>query len=434
MIRDCTRYITVSTRRIVTEEFDAAAAFFLEAFAPDNRANPYALYRRMRERGPLISTDIEMHLAFGHADCWSVLRHPAASSDERRSAVARREALTDPRLATFVESRPLLVFMDPPDHTRLRGLVAQVFTPRRVELLRASMQATTDQLINDLVAHASDTVDIIERLAYPLPIAVICQLLGIPLHDHDRFREWASTFTKMVDPSVLRSDSDNAAIAAATIDLNAYTRELLEARRRHPGDDLLSDLVARHGSDDRLHDDEFVDLVTLLLVAGYETTVNLIGNGLVALFEHPAQLADWSEHLEIGSTAIDELLRYDSPLQMVQRVAIEDITVGATMVPAGDQIIVMLGAANRDPAVFHDPDELNIRRSNANRHLSFGGGIHHCLGATLARAEGEIAISALLRHFPNIESSGVAPIRDTFNLRGRSHLSVRLGPTRHMDQ
>ena len=374
-----------------------------------------------------MSSEIEMHLAFGHADAWSILRNPASSSDERRSSVVQREAITDPRLADLLETRPLLVFMDPPDHTRLRGLVAQGFTPRRVDALRASIQATTDRLLDELDAERDRVVDVIERLAYPLPIAVICELLDVPAADHDRFRDWSAALTKSVDPAVLRTDADNDAIAVALAELNTYTGSLIADRRRHPGDDLLSDLLVRHGSDDPMHDDELADLVTLLLVAGHETTVNLIGNGLVALLDHPDQLSDWYEHPDIADQAIDELLRFDSPLQMVQRVATEQLTIGDRTVPAGDQIIVLLGAANRDPAVFADPDRLDLRRPNANRHLSFGGGIHHCLGAALARVEGAVALTSLVQRFPGITSAGDAPMRDTFNLRGRASVPVRLG-------
>ena len=411
----------------MSQSDDAASAFFLEAFAPENRSDPYALYDRMRAAGPVISTDIEMHLAFGHADCWSILRSPLASSDERRSSVLQREALADERLAGVMDTPPLLVFMDPPDHTRLRGLVAQGFTPRRVETLRGSIQSTCDAIVENLASRGDDVVDIIDALAYPLPIAIICELLGIPLDDQERFRDWSTVLTKSVDPGVLRSDDDNAAIAKATAELAAYTGGLLDDRRHRPGDDLLSDLLTRHDDADQMHDHELVDLVTLLLVAGHETTVNLIGNGLAALLDHPDQIADWVDHPELAATATDELLRFDSPLQMVQRVAIDDLELGGRHIPKGDQVIVVLGAANRDPAVFEQPHRLDIRRSNAARHLSFGGGIHHCLGASLARVEGAIAVTTLLTRFPHLAPAGDSPVRDTFTLRGRSSLPVALG-------
>ena len=411
---------------------DVVSAFFVEAFAPEHRADPYDLYRRMREIGPFVSSEHEMHLAFGHADCWGLLRHPAASSDERHSAVMQRMATTEERIEVAMSTRPLLVFMDPPDHTRLRALVAQGFTPRRVEQLRASIQATTDTILDDLTARAADgadSVDLVEALAYPLPITVICELLGVPADDHPQFRTWSDALTRSVDPGVLRTPADELAIASAMAELQGYSSELLSDRRARPGDDLLSELAVRSGGD-HLADDELIDLVVLLLVAGHETTVNLIGNGLVALLEHPDQMAAWAQHPELGATAIDELLRFDSPLQMVQRTAVEPIQLGNRTIPAGDQVIVMLGAANRDPSVFDDPDRLDLHRPNANRHVSFGGGVHHCLGASLARVEAEVAITSLLTRFPDLARAGEPTIRARFTLRGRDRLPVSLGRPR----
>lgn len=408
---------------LMSQGADAANAFFVEAFAPEHRADPYELYRRMREAGPVISTDLEMHLAFGHSACWAALRHPAASSDERHGTVFRREARTDPRLTEMLGTRPLLVFMDPPAHSRLRALVAQGFTPRRIERLRSRIQTIADELVAALPG--TGLVDLIQALASPLPIKVICELLGVPVADHHRFREWSVALTKSVDPAVLRTDDDNEQIASATVELQTYAAALLDERRRHPREDLISDLA--RCPDHRIHDDELADLVVLLLIAGHETTVNLIGNGLVALLDHPDQLADWVQHPDIAESAIDELLRFDAPLQMVQRIATEPLTVDDRPVPSGDQMIIMLGAANRDPAVFDEPDRLDLRRANARQHLSFGGGIHHCLGAALAKVEGAIAITALLERFPDLERAGDAPIRETFNLRGRARLTVELG-------
>ena len=412
-------------------ETDAASTFFVEAFADEHRTNPYPLYRRMREVGPVVSTGSNMHLAFGHDACWSIVRNPRGSSDERHGSLHQREALTNPRLAKAMDRRPSLVFLDPPDHTRLRSLVAGAFTPRRVDGLRDDITAIADGLIDDLAAEVGDdgatTIDIIERFAYPLPITVICRMLGIPTSDHDRFRHWSLAITKSVDPGILRSEDDNAAIEQATAELNDYTAELVRARRSNPSDDLLSDLIAQSDGDDHLLDDELIDLVVLLLVAGHETTVNLIGNGLNALFAHRDQMQAWLRHPEIGAAAIDELLRYDSPLQMVLRVALDDMHIGDVPIEAGDEVILMLGAANRDPELFPDPDILDLRRVNAGRHVAFGGGIHHCLGAALARTEGAIAIESLLRRFPDIAPAGSPTLRRTFNLRGLEHLPVTLG-------
>ena len=412
-------------------ETEAASTFFVEAFADEHRTNPYPLYRRMREIGPVVSTGSNMHLAFGHDACWSMVRNPRGSSDERRGSLHQREALASPRLAKAMEQRPSLVFLDPPDHTRLRSLVVGAFTPRRIDSLRHDITAITEGLVDDLAAEAgardATPIDIVERFAYPLPITVICRMLGIPSGDHDRFRQWSLALTKSVDPGILRSDDDNAAIEQATAELNEYTAELLRDRRIHPSDDLLTDLIAQSEGDDHLLDEELVDLVVLLLVAGHETTVNLIGNGLCALFEHREQMEIWRQHPDIGSTAIDELLRYDSPLQMVLRVALDDMQLADVLIEVGDEVILMLGAANRDPQLFADPDTLDLRRHNAGRHVAFGGGIHHCLGAALARTEGAIAIEALLRRFPDIAPAGRPTLRGTFNLRGREHLPVTLG-------
>ena len=413
----------------MSNEIDAASAFFMEAFTPEHRNDPYVLYRRMREHAAFVHTDLEIHLAFGHAECWAALRNPALSSDERHSELMRRGAETDDRIAGLMDQRPLLVFMDPPDHTRLRNLVAQGFTPRRVASIRDHIQAVTDELIDEIDAAAGDgPVDLVERLAYPLPVRVICGLLGVPASDHELFGAWSAALTKGVDPGVLRSEEDNRAMEVATVELNAYTADLLARLRRAPADNLLSDLAARSGVgvDDHLTDDELIDLVTLLLIAGHETTVNLIGNGVVALLDHPDEMQAWRDDPALGERAVDELLRFDSPLQMVQRTATEDVEIASSIIPAGHQIIVMLGAANRDPEVFPEPDRLDLRRANANRHVAFGGGIHHCLGAALARTEGEVAITSLLRRFATVEAAGEAPIRSTFNLRGREHLPLTL--------
>ena len=411
----------------MADELDAASLFFMEAFLPENRADPYDLYRRMRQSGPLLATDLEMHLAFGHEACWGIVRHPSASSDERHGRVFRREALTNPRLAAEFDKPVSLVFMDPPDHDRLRALVAKQFTPRRVELLQHEMATITNELLTDLSDRANDgeQVDVVEALAYPLPIAVICQMLGIPAADHHSFRVWSAALARSVDPGVLRTEVDNQAIDDANDALSDYTSALLIERRQTPGDDLLSAL-AMIGNDDAITDAELINLVALLLVAGHETTVNLIGNGIVALLDHPDQLADLRAHPDIAPNAIDELLRYDTPLQMVQRIALQDIDIGGVTIPAGDQVIAMLAAANRDPAVFEHPDRLELRRHNANRNMSFGGGIHHCLGAALARTEGVVAITAFLHRFDHIELAEPPTIRSSFNLRGRDRIAVEL--------
>jgi cytochrome P450 len=411
-------------------ELDPAASFFMEAFQPEHRADPYALYRRLREQAPLLRTDVNVHVAFGHEVSATLLRSPVASSDERRSVSRQRAVADGVRTFRSDEDRPSLVFLDPPAHTRLRTLVAGAFTPRRVATLRADVAVRADAKVDRLAAFASESpttpVDVVEHLAYPLPVQVICSLLGVPTTDHEQFRRWSADLTRSIDPDLLRTEAQNDAIDAAEGELVGYVQELLTHRRRSPGDDLLTDLLAQRDGNDRLSDEELIGLVVLILVAGHETTVNLIGNGLCALLAHPDQLAVWRESPDIPSTAVDELLRYDSPLQMVQRVATQPMRLGSVDLEPGDQVVIMLGAANRDPAVFDDPDRLDVRRANANRHVAFGGGIHHCLGAALARTEGEIALDTLVRRFPRIRLAGEPILRTTFNLRGRETLPVVL--------
>jgi cytochrome P450 len=411
-------------------ELDPAAAFFFEAFDPANRTDPYPLYRRMRERSPLLPSPVNVHVAFGHDVGASLLRSPAASSDERRSVSRQRALAEGVRTFRTSEERSSLIFLDPPVHTRLRTLVAGAFTPRRVAALRDDVAVRAGVLADRLAELAAgspgEPLDAIEHFAYPLPVEVICSMLGVPPTDHEQFRRWSADLTRSIDPDLLRTEAENDAIEAANLEITEYVIDLLEHRRATPGDDLLTDLLAQRDGTDRLSDGELVDLVVLILVAGHETTVNLIGNGLCALFAHPDQLALWQREPTLSNGAIDELLRYDSPLQMVQRVATEPMRVGGMDLEVGDQVVIMLGAANRDPAMFEDPDRLDLRRPNAHRHVSFGGGIHHCLGAALARTEGAIAIDTLVRRFPEIRLGGAPTLRSTFNLRGRETLPVLL--------
>jgi cytochrome P450 len=300
--------------------------------------------------------------------------------------------------------------MDPPEHTRLRSLVARAFTPRRIEDLRARTREITVELV-DAMAQQSGTVDLIETFAYPLPVRVICALLGVPSEDEATFTAWSRGIARSVDPTVLRSPEVEAAIVEARHSLQTYLGELLAARRRKPGNDLLSALAAVDADGDRISPRQIVALAQLLLVAGHETTVNLIGNGMLAP--------------ELAGPAVDEMLRFDSPVQITRRVVVEDMEVVGCPVSAGDEIMLVLGAANRDPAVFPNPQRLDITR-DARRHVAFGGGIHHCLRVALARMEGEIAISTLLGRFHTIELAGTPTRRPTFTLRGLESLPVEL--------
>jgi unspecific monooxygenase len=322
-----------------------------------------------------------------------------------------------------VKSQSLL-FMDPPDHTRLRNLVARAFTPRRIEGLRAATEAITAELL-DAMGSDGGPVDLIQAFAYPLPVRVICNLLGIPEADEAVFTGWSRGIARSLDPTVLRSPAIDAAIEQARSELRAYLGELLEARRKNPGDDLLSGLALVEADGDRISSGEVLSLAVLLLVAGHETTVNLIGNGVLALLRAPEQLALLQRSPDLVGAAVDELLRFDGPVQITQRIATEDMEVVGCQVRRGDEILLVLGAANRDPAVFAEPYRLDVTR-DARRHVGFGGGIHHCLGAVLARMETQIALAALLDRFGRIELAGTPVRRPTFTLRGLESLPVTL--------
>ncbi len=407
-------------------EYEERLDFFVRAFQPEHREDPYPLYRSERERSSMLDAGSGLWFAFGYAECSAALRSPVMSSDERRSTIFQQLAVDDERLAAMRDETPMLLFMDPPDHTRLRSLVGKAFTPTTVERLRGRIDVLTTELIDALRERSGEPVDIVSSLAYPLPVTVICELLGVPVADHEVFAGWSTDLAHTVDPGVLRTPEVDARIAVAQAELSAYTEQLLAERRRHPHDDLLSGLLAAQDGDERLSTAELVQLVLLLLVAGHETTVNLISNGVLALLRSPDQCALLRGDPSLDRTAVDELLRYDSPVQMVQRVATEPIRIGDAQLAVGDQIIPILGAANRDPAMFADPDRVDLRRPNASRNLAFGGGIHHCLGMALARTEGIAAIGALVRAFPQMQFAGEPVLRPSFTLRGRDELTVSL--------
>lgn len=399
-----------------------ADRFFMEAMSPAFREDPYPHYERFRGPDPLLRVADTIWFALGHAEVTALLRDPRLSSDESRATTEIGKSGPGE-----VKSQSLL-FMDPPDHTRLRALVARAFTPRRVEGLRGRTEAIAAELVSAMAAQRGP-VDLIASFAYPLPVRVICALLGVPEADEAKFTGWSHGVARSLDPTVLRSPEIDAAIAEAKRDLGAYLGGLLAARAERPEDDLLSALAAVDADGDRISPREVVELAVLLLVAGHETTVNLIGSGMLALLRAPAELAILRRSPDRCAGAVDELLRFDGPVQITQRVATEDMDFAGAPVKAGDEILLVLGAANRDPAVFADPHRLDITR-DARRHVAFGGGIHHCLGAALARMEAQIAFDALLTRLGPIELAGEPERRPTFTLRGLASLPVTVAPRR----
>jgi pimeloyl-[acyl-carrier protein] synthase len=418
-------------------------------YLPEVHEDPYPLYHRLRAEDPVHRSDLGFWVLTRHADVLAVLRDPRLSRDPRHSErieLLRSSAELDELLASE-EAAPSMLFVDPPDHTRLRTLVNKAFTPAAVERLRPRVEAIVAGLL-DRVAGAG-AMDVVEDLAYPLPVTVICELFGVPEADHDRFRAWSRGLVRLLDPLVATDALEGA--LRARLALRGYLRELIAERRAHPSGDLLTALIAaedeghqpttlvqdqdhgipegdhaeRHGpARTSLSEAELVSMCVLLLVAGHETTVNLIANGLLALLRDPQALAGLKAQPGLAGSAVEELLRYDSPVQFTSRHALADLDLGGRQVGAGETVVAVLGAANRDPAQFPDPDRLDLARQ-PNRHVAFGGGIHFCLGAPLARMEARIAIPALLARLPGLEVGPGPPVRrDTVTLRGLASLPV----------
>jgi unspecific monooxygenase len=311
---------------------------------------------------------------------------------------------------------------DPPDHTRLRGLVSKAFTPRVVEGLRPRVQQIVDGLLDQNAARGS--MELIEDFAYPLPVTVICEMLGVPVEDHETFKGWSREMARSLDPEEFLPQDVVERRQRAIESFSEYFSRLIEERRARPRDDLLSALIAAEEAGDKLTGPELLAICILLLVAGHETTVNLIGNGTLALLRHPEQLQKLRDDPSLARSAVEEFLRYDPPVQFTGRVALADMEIGGHVLSKGQQAMLLLASANRDPEVFAEPDRLDITRRE-NRHLSFGHGIHFCLGAPLARVEGEIAFSGLVRRFEGLHLLTEAPeYKENIVLRGLASLPV----------
>lgn len=379
----------------------------------DFTANPYPYYAKMRAAGPVhtIRTDDfdRVWLVVGYAEGRAVLADQRFGKDWR--TLPGRTGVADPINANMLE-------MDAPHHTRLRKLVAREFTPRRIEALRPRVQQITDGLLDAMLP--AGQADLVDALAFPLPMTVICELIGVPDLDRDAFRRWSNG---VVSPAGAQEESD--AVRA----MGGYLAGLIEDKRRSPGDDLLSALIAtRYEDDDALSPDEVVGMAFLLLVAGHETTVHLISNGVRALLDHPSQLADLRADFGLLDGAVEEMLRYEGPVGTATfRFTREPVTIGSTAIAAGEPVLVALGSGDRDPGRYPEPDRFDIRR-DAQGHLAFGHGMHFCLGAPLARMEGRIAIRTLLERCPGLVRDPDAGEPDWLPgmlIRGARRLPVR---------
>ena len=391
---------------------------------PSHVADPYPFYAELREGGPAPSK-IGAWVVSRYDHVQAILRDPRCNHDLTRTknhkpAVAR--AADDP-LAIVPSDTEMLLTMDPPDHTRVRRLVGKAFSPRAIDALGPGIQQLADELVEAVAA--SGRMDVVDDLALPLPMSVICRMLGVPFDDRERFKRWGHAIGASLDIQLSSSAQERTEQVAAEV--CRYLDDLIEDHRAHPRDDLLTELIAAEEEGDRLTHRELLGTCFLLLIAGFETTVSLIGSGM--LLEHPDQLAGRVDDPGLIPGAVDELLRYDSPVQLTSRIATEAIDLGGGEgLPGGHEVIVLLGSANRDPAAFADPDRLDVTRAGANRHVSFSAGLHHCLGASLARMEAKAAFTSLFGRLEKVELDG-DPVRRPFMvLRGLESLPVRFRP------
>lgn len=394
-------------------------------FEPGFFDDPYPQYAALREHDPVHRSPLEVWVLFRYDDIVGLLRDSSLS-------VQVDNATPTARMQMFAEQAPeerergahSILNVDPPDHTRLRRLVSKAFTPKMVHELRPRIQALVDEALDTMAARGE--ADVISDLAFPLPFTVISEMLGMPDGNRDEVRGWSHTLTKTLDP-ILSPEEVQAALAAAD-NMQAHVQDVLAWKRDHPADDLLTGLLAAEDEGDRLSEIELLDQVLLLYVAGHETTVNLIGNATLALLGHPDQLARLRADPELDGGAVEELLRYDSPVQFSRRITIADLDVDGTTIPAGTFTLTCLGSANHDEARWGPTaDELDITRPDAGQHMSFGNGIHHCLGSSLARTEAQVAIGALVRRFPDLALAGEPERNGRVVLRGLESLPVTLG-------
>ena len=406
----------VAIRAMVAREWWQSGVTY-NPLSPSVYTDPYPTYERLRDKDPVHWSPLMDSWVFSrykHVD--GILRdHKRFSNDtSKRGNPSHIDESFD------LANQPSMLFRDPPDHTRLRALVSRAFTPAVVEGLAGHIRAIADDLLDQI--DDPSAFDLMEAIAAPLPVIVIAELLGVPTEDRPQFQIWSRHRARGLEPNI--TDKERRLVTEAGKELDAYFLGIIDQRRREPQDDLISGLVAAEEAGDKLSQAELLAMLRLLLVAGNETTTKLIGNGMLALLRNPEQLEVLRQSPDLMPSAIEELLRYDAPVQLDVRVALEDVEFDDRHVKKGQGIMVLLGSANRDPEVFSEPDRLDLTRQEAN-HISFGRGIHHCLGASLARLEGRLTFEAIMERFADIRMQTDRPVfRDNIILRGLEVLPV----------
>ena len=394
-------------------------------FDPDFLINPYPQYELLRDQDPVHRTAFGNLVVTRFDDVFEVLRNPNTSVDRDNTAegMDRPEHIKKLQDASM-DRPPSILMLDPPEHTRLRKLVQRTFTPRGIE----KMRHLTTEIVEDLLDQLAEKreIDLIKDFSFVVPFVVIHSMLGLPDADMLDVREWSQTLVQTLEPNISPEQVD-AAIWGGT-QLNEYLTEALAWKRNQPGDDLLSDLIAVEEGGEGLTEPELLSMISLLFVAGHETTVNLIGNGTHSLLNSPEQFNLVLNDPSVDSTIADELLRFDSPVQNSGRLLLEDMELSGVHVEAGELVLTALGSANRDPRFWGDSAHvLDVKRQDAPRHVSFGRGVHYCLGAALAKMEGEIAVTKLIRRFPEISITSEPTYNSRIILRGREEFPVDLG-------
>jgi cytochrome P450 len=399
--------------------------------------DPYPLYARLRERDPVLRHRLGFWVLTRYEDCQAVLKNSRQMSSDSRNAV-NPTAFTEPSAAFGSEQtvRPHLfwdppqlgtvrpfIFLDEPDHKRLRSLVAQAFTRSTL----TNYQPRLEQMVQEMLdgAMANDEINFVREFSYPLPVNVICELLGIPTQDEALFGEWSRPLSNMLIPGFLLTTRQREAGRAALIAMIQYLLALIVKRRGTQADDLLSALIAAEEEGERLTEPEVIATVIILLMAGHETTVNLISNGLLAMLANRDQAETVAGNDEITRQAVDETLRFDPPAQNTARTVTSEVEIDGHRLAPGEHAVLLIGAANRDPAMFSEPDGYNVLRDNASRHIAFGSGIHACVGSPLARMEGQSALRAIAQRLPDLELAQPPFYRQEMTLHGPDAVFLR---------